>query len=221
MPAPPFLTVAAERGFIHQCTDFAALDARLAAGPVTAYVGYDCTADSLHIGNLMSIMLFALVPEDWQQADRADGRRHDPDRRPIGQRRIPSAAVGRADRPQHGRDPSGLRQIPCNSASVRPMPTWSTTPIGSNELRYIPLLRRCRGHFSVTPHADPGQVRLRLERDSRVLSRIQLPILQAYDFVRAGRRMGCELQMGGSDQWATSSPASSWVGAATGGRCSG
>src|SRR6476646_3669806 len=52
-----FLTVATERGFIHQCTDFAALDARLAKGPVTAYVGYDCTADSLHIGNLMSIML--------------------------------------------------------------------------------------------------------------------------------------------------------------------
>src|SRR5436853_3909617 len=52
-----FLTVAAERGFIHQCTDFEALDARLAVGPVTAYVGYDCTADSLHIGNLMSIML--------------------------------------------------------------------------------------------------------------------------------------------------------------------
>src|SRR5947207_10961845 len=52
-----FLTVAAERGFIHQCTDMEALDARIAAGPVTAYVGYDCTADSLHIGNLMSIML--------------------------------------------------------------------------------------------------------------------------------------------------------------------
>src|SRR3954451_22089959 len=52
-----FLTVATERCFIHQCTDFAALDARLVKGPVTAYVGYDCTADSLHIGNLMSIML--------------------------------------------------------------------------------------------------------------------------------------------------------------------
>ena len=52
-----FLTVAAERGFIHQCTDFAALDARLAACPVTAYIGYDCTADSLHIGNLTGIML--------------------------------------------------------------------------------------------------------------------------------------------------------------------
>src|SRR6202023_2212485 len=52
-----FLTVAAERGFIHQCTDFAALDARLAAGPDTAYIGYDCTADSLHIGNLTGIML--------------------------------------------------------------------------------------------------------------------------------------------------------------------
>src|SRR5437588_1570722 len=58
-----FLNVATERGFIHQCTDFAALDARLAKGPVTAYVGYDCTADSLHIGNLMSIMLLRLFQQ--------------------------------------------------------------------------------------------------------------------------------------------------------------
>src|SRR5229473_7120548 len=58
-----FLTAATERGFIHQCTDLAALDARLRAGAVTAYVGYDCTADSLHIGNLMSIMLLRLFQE--------------------------------------------------------------------------------------------------------------------------------------------------------------
>src|SRR3954452_3356475 len=55
-----FLAAAAERGYIHQCTDFAELDARLAAGALTAYVGYDCTADSLHIGNLLSIMLLRL-----------------------------------------------------------------------------------------------------------------------------------------------------------------
>src|SRR3954452_11214054 len=55
-----FLAAAAERGYIHQCTDFAGLDARLIAGPLTAYVGYDCTADSLHIGNLLSIMLLRL-----------------------------------------------------------------------------------------------------------------------------------------------------------------
>src|SRR5580704_13310346 len=58
-----FLAAAAERGFIHQCTDVAALDARLATGPLTAYVGYDCTADSLHIGNLMSIMLLRLFQQ--------------------------------------------------------------------------------------------------------------------------------------------------------------
>src|ERR1700693_5288529 len=58
-----FLAAAVERGFIHQCTDVAALDARLAAGPVTAYVGYDCTADSLHIGNLTGIMLLRLFQQ--------------------------------------------------------------------------------------------------------------------------------------------------------------
>src|SRR5712691_6375163 len=58
-----FLAAAAERGFIHQCTDLAALDARLQAGPVTAYIGYDCTADSLHIGNLTGIMLLRLFQQ--------------------------------------------------------------------------------------------------------------------------------------------------------------
>jgi len=62
-----FLAAAAERGYIHQCTDFAALDARLAAGPLVAYVGYDCTADSLHIGNLMSIMLLRLFQRTGNQ----------------------------------------------------------------------------------------------------------------------------------------------------------
>src|SRR5438552_11003333 len=58
-----FLAAAAERGFIHQCTDLAALDARLTAGPITAYIGYDCTADSLHIGNLTGIMLLSLFQQ--------------------------------------------------------------------------------------------------------------------------------------------------------------
>src|SRR5260370_28654614 len=58
-----FLAAAAERGFIHQCTDLAALDARLQAGPVTAYIGYDCTADSLHIRNLTGIILLLLFPQ--------------------------------------------------------------------------------------------------------------------------------------------------------------
>src|ERR1700732_3748730 len=68
-----FLTVAAERGFIHQCTDFAALDARLAAGPVTAYIGYDCTADSLHIGNLTGIMLLRWFQQTGNQPVRSEG----------------------------------------------------------------------------------------------------------------------------------------------------
>src|SRR3954468_21699376 len=59
-----FLAAAAERGYIHQCTDFAGLDARLTAGPLTAYVGYDCTADSLPIGNLLSIMLLRLFEKN-------------------------------------------------------------------------------------------------------------------------------------------------------------
>ena len=70
---------------MHQCTDLEALDARLAAGAVTAYVGYDCTADSLHVGSLLAIMLLRLFQQMRAQADRVDGRRHHADRRSVRQ----------------------------------------------------------------------------------------------------------------------------------------
>jgi tyrosyl-tRNA synthetase len=80
MSGQDFLEVARERGFIHQVTDEAGLSARLRAGPVAGYIGFDATADSLHVGSLVQIMLLALAGAHRQPAPRADGRRYDPDR---------------------------------------------------------------------------------------------------------------------------------------------
>jgi tyrosyl-tRNA synthetase len=196
-----FLTVATERGFIHQCTDFAALDARLAKGPVTAYVGYDCTADSLHIGNLMSIMLLR-----WFQKT---------GNKPIVLMGGGTTKIGDPSGKDESRQLLSDEQIVRNMAGIRQVfakflqfgSRASDAVMVNNadwldELRYIPFLRDVGRHFSVNRMLTQDSVRLRLERD-QPLSFLEFNylILQAYDFLELSRRFECELQMGGSDQW--------------------
>src|SRR4051794_19091139 len=196
-----FLAAAAERGFIHQCTDVAALDARFAAGKVTAYVGYDCTADSLHIGNLMSIMLLRLFQQTGNRPIVLMGggttRIGDPSGKDEARQLLHDAQIAH--------NMAGIRKVfanflqfgdgPCDAVMVNNA-DWL------DELRYIPLLRDVGRHFSVNRMLTQDSVKLRLERD-QPLSFLEFNyiVLQAYDFVELARRMGCELQMGGSDQW--------------------
>jgi len=196
-----FLTVATERGFIHQCTDFAALDARLAKGPVTAYVGYDCTADSLHIGNLMSIMLLR-----WFQKT---------GNKPIVLMGGGTTKIGDPSGKDESRQLLSDEQIARNMAGIRQVfakflqfgNRASDAVMVNNadwldELRYIPFLRDVGRHFSVNRMLTQDSVRLRLERDQPLsFLEFNYPILQAYDFLELSRRFECELQMGGSDQW--------------------
>src|SRR5947199_4213985 len=196
-----FLTVAAERGFIHQCTDFEALDARLAAGPVTAYVGYDCTADSLHIGNLTWIMLLR-----WFQKT---------GNKPIVLMGGGTTRIGDPSGKDESRQLLSDEQIAHNMAGIRQVFSKflqsgerHTDAVMVNnadwldELRYIPLLRDVGRHFSVNRMLTQDSVRLRLERDQPLsFLEFNYPILQAYDFVELARRFDCELQIGGSDQW--------------------
>ncbi|MFI4948599.1 MAG: tyrosine--tRNA ligase [Alphaproteobacteria bacterium] len=196
-----FLIAAQDRGFIHQCTDLAALDARLAAGVVTAYVGYDCTADSLHIGHLMSIMLLRLFQQHGHKpivlmgggtTRIGDPTGRDETRQLLSDEEIAGnmAGIGRtfANFLEFGDGPSGAVMV--NNAD------WL------DELRYIPLLRDIGRHFSVNRMLTQDSVRLRLERDQPLtFLEFNYMILQAYDFVELARRLGCDLQMGGSDQW--------------------
>jgi tyrosyl-tRNA synthetase len=197
----PFIAAAEARGFVHQITDRAGLEALLAAGPVVAYVGYDCTADSLHIGNLVSIMMLRL----WQRSGN----------KPIVLMGGGTTKVG---------DPSGkddMRrllsddEIAANMASIRRVfdrfLTFGDGPTDAimvnnadwlDRLAYIPFLRDVGRHFSVNRMLTQDSVRLRLEREQPLtFLEFNYMVLQSYDFLELARRHDCALQMGGSDQW--------------------
>jgi tyrosyl-tRNA synthetase len=200
-PRSDFIRVLSERGYIHQCTDLAALDAQARAGMITAYVGYDCTADSLHIGNLVSIMML-----HWLQKT---------GHRPIALMGGGTTRIG---------DPSGKTEtrqllsdadIEANMASIKRCFTnflsFGGDPTAAvmvnnadwlDDLKYIPLLRDVGRHFSVNRMLTMDSVKLRLERDQPLsFLEFNYMILQAYDFVELAKRQNCILQMGGSDQW--------------------
>jgi tyrosyl-tRNA synthetase len=197
----PLLRTLAERGFLHQGTDLEGLDALALAGPITAYIGFDCTADSLHVGNLVQIMTLRRL----QQAGH----------RPIVLLGGGTTRIG---------DPSGKdvsRQllsddtIRHNMASIRNQfanyLTFGSGPTDAmmannadwlDKIEYIPFLRDYGRHFSLNRMLTFDSVRLRLERDQPFsFLEFNYMILQAYDFVELNRRMGCRLQLGGSDQW--------------------
>jgi tyrosyl-tRNA synthetase len=197
-----FLNTLDERGFIHQCSDFAGVDALAVKGGVIAYVGYDCTAPSLHIGHLYTMMML-----HWLQRTGAG--------KPIALMGGGTTRVG---------DPSGrdetrrilpVEQIDANKVSInRAFARFLKFGADKHDaimadnaewltrLNYIEMLRDVGRHFSVNRMLTMDSVRLRLEREQE-LSFIEFNymVLQAYDFVELARRYGCNLQMGGSDQW--------------------
>ncbi|WP_406853570.1 tyrosine--tRNA ligase [Alsobacter sp. KACC 23698] len=200
-PQSEFLRTIIERGYVHQCSDYAGLDALATKGEVTAYVGYDCTAPSLHVGSLISIMML-----HWLQQS--------------GNKPIPLMGGGttRVGDPS-GRDETRKlltpEQIEANKDGIKRVfsrflqfgdgktdavmidnAEWLT------KLNYIDFLRDVGRHFSVNRMLSMDSVRMRLEREQE-LSFIEFNYmcLQGYDFVELNRRAGVNLQMGGSDQW--------------------
>jgi len=188
------------RGFIHQITDAAGLDAAAGAGRLIAYVGYDCTAPSLHIGNLVSIMML----RHFQQAGH----------RPIVLMGGGTTKVGDPSGKDEGRQLLDDARIEANKASIRRIFERFLDFDGPNAaimadndewlsgLAYIPFLRDIGRHFSVNRMLSFDSVRLRLDREQPLsFLEFNYMILQAYDFLELNRRFGCVLQMGGSDQW--------------------
>jgi tyrosyl-tRNA synthetase len=196
-----FLSIVEERGFVHQCTDRDGLDARLAEGPAVAYVGFDCTADSLHIGSLVQIMLLRW----WQRTGN----------RPIALMGGGTTKVGDPSGKDESRRLLGDAEIAANMAGIRRIfdrfLDFGEGPTGAimannadwlDALQYIPFLRDVGRHFSVNRMLTQDSVRLRLEREQPLsFLEFNYMVLQAYDFVELGRRYDCVLQMGGSDQW--------------------
>ncbi len=196
-----FLNILTERGFIHQCSDLAGLDALAAKGEVVSYVGYDCTAPSLHIGHVMSMMML-----HWLQAT---------GNKPIVLMGGGTTRVGDPSGRDETRKILTLETIEDNKNAIKGVFSKFLTFGGTKsdalmidnaewlaKLNYIEMLRDIGRHFSVNRMMSMDSVKMRLERDQE-LSFIEFNymILQSYDYVELARRTGCNLQMGGSDQW--------------------
>src|SRR5712692_6619898 len=200
-PRSAFLSAATERGFVHQCTDFETLDERLRGGRVTGYIGYDCTADSLHVGSLVGIMLLRLFQKSGHKPIVLMGggttRIGDPSGKDEARPLLDDAEIAR--------NMAGIRTVFAKFIDFGDGPGDALMVDNADwldELRYIPLLRDIGRHFSVNRMLTQDSVRLRLERDQPLsFLEFNYAILQAYDFVELARRHDCALQMGGSDQW--------------------
>jgi len=196
-----FLHELKARGFIHQSTDEASLDKLARAERVTGYIGFDCTAPSLHVGNLVSIMMLRKLQQSGH--------------RPIVLIGGGTTKVGDPSGKDEARKLLSEAEIAANVAGIESVFSKFVTFGGSQSdavmvnnadwlgtLNYIDFLRDYGRHFSVNRMLTYDSVKLRLERE-HPLSFIEFNymVLQAYDFVELWRRFGCRLQMGGSDQW--------------------
>jgi tyrosyl-tRNA synthetase len=193
-----FLQVLAARGFMHQVSDAEGLDARAAAGPITAYVGFDATAPSLHIGNLLTIMMLRWLQQTGH--------------RPIALMGGGTSKIGDPSGKDTSRNLLTSGQIDANIASIRSvfsrfLDFGAGAIIANNadwldQLHYIPFLRDVGRHFTINKMLTFDSVKLRLDREQPLtFLEFNYMILQAYDFVELHKRHGCILQMGGSDQW--------------------
>jgi tyrosyl-tRNA synthetase len=190
-----------ERGYIHQATDAAALDALASAGTVTGYVGFDATAPSLHVGHLVQIFLLRRL----QQAGH----------KPIVLMGGGTTKVGDPSGKDESRQLLTHDQIQANIAGIRKVferfLDFGDGPTGAvmldndewlSKLEYVPFLREVGRHFTINRMLTFDSVKLRLEREQPLtFLEFNYMILQAYDFLELSRRAGCLLQMGGSDQW--------------------
>ncbi len=200
-PKSDFLHILTERGFIHQCSDMAGLDALAGKKEIVAYVGYDCTAPSLHVGSLISIMML-----HWLQQT---------GNKPIALMGGGTTRVGDPSGKDETRQIRTIAEIDANKDGIKGVfsklltfgPAKSEALMVDNAewlapLNYIEFLRDVGKHFSVNRMLTMDSAKMRLEREQE-LSFIEFNymLLQAYDFVELSRRYGCNLQMGGSDQW--------------------
>jgi tyrosyl-tRNA synthetase len=193
-----FLRTLEARGFIHQCTDPEGLDALALRQPVTAYVGYDCTGDSLHVGHLVSIMMLRILQRTGH--------------RPIALVGGGTTKVGDPSGKDESRQLLTDAQIEANREGIqRSLSRFLDFSAGAmlvdnaawlDGLAYIPFLRDFGTHFTVNRMLSFDAVKLRLEREQPLtLLEFNYMVMQAYDFLELSRRQGCRLQMGGSDQW--------------------
>lgn len=201
MPSSEFLHEATERGFVFQCTDTDALDAALKAGPIAGYIGFDATANSLHVGSLVQIMLLRLLQRTGHK--------------PVTLMGGGTTRIGDPSFRDEARSLLSDEQIAANLAGIRrcfdPFVRFGSGPTDAimpnnadwlDKLGYIQLLREVGIHFSVNRMLSFDSVKSRLDREQGLtFLEFNYSILQSYDFRELWRTHGVVLQMGGSDQW--------------------
>ena len=201
-PRSDFMRTVAARGFVHQCTDADGLDALLAEGPPrVCYIGFDCTADSLHVGSLVPIMLLRW----WQDCGHKPIVLMGGGTTKVGDPSGKDDTRRLLDEAQIARNMAGIKRVFAQFLAFGDGPT-DAVMIDNAEwldaLAYIGFLREYGRHFSVNRMLGFDSIRLRLERDQPLsFLEFNYMVLQAYDFLELSRRTGCVLQMGGSDQW--------------------
>jgi tyrosyl-tRNA synthetase len=201
MTTDSFLDEAIARGFVFQCTDIDALRAAMQAGPIAAYIGFDCTADSLHVGSLVQIMILRLLQKHGHKPVVLLGggttRIGDPSGKDEARQMLTDETIAA--------NMAGIRQ--CFAPFLRFGEGPSQAMLANNadwldRLGYIPLLRDIGVHFTINRMLGFDSVKLRLEREQPLtFLEFNYMILQSYDFRELSRRHGVTLQIGGSDQW--------------------
>jgi len=201
MPKSSFLRQAQERGYIHQCTNLEALDHLLTKETVIAYIGFDCTAKSLHIGSLVQIMMLRLLQQCGHK--------------PLVLMGGGTTRIGDPSGRDETRQLLSLEDINLNKQSLsRVFSKFIKFGKGEtdalmldnaewlDELKYIDFLRDIGRHFTINKMLAFDSVKMRLDREQPLtFIEFNYMLLQAYDFAELSRRYNCQLQMGGSDQW--------------------
>lgn len=200
-PKSDFLNVIKERGFLADCTDLQALDEKLSKGVVTCYIGYDATAASLHVGHLLNILLLRWFQKTGHKPITLMGG---------GTTKVGDPSFRADERPlltaeQIDANISGLKRVFSRYLDYGDGPT-DAIMLNNAEwldgLNYLDFLRDIGRYFSVNRMLSFESVKSRLDREQSLsFLEFNYMILQAYDFLELNRRYGCELQMGGSDQW--------------------
>src|SRR5579871_3590897 len=200
-PRSDFLRVMQERGFVHQCSDLAGLDEKARSGTLAGYIGFDCTAPSLHVGNLVGIMMLHWLQETGGK--------------PVALMGGGTTMVGDPSGKDESRKLLTIADIETNKAGIKKAFAHfirfgdgkhdAIMPDNADwlaKLNYIEFLRDVGRHFSVNRMLTMDSVKLRLTREHELtFLEFNYMCLQAYDFTELNRRYGVTLQMGGSDQW--------------------
>jgi len=200
-PKSDFMRVMIERGYLADCTDYQGLDEALTKGTVTAYIGYDATAKSLHVGHLLNIMMLRWLQKTGHRPITLMGG---------GTTKVGDPSFRSDERPLLGPDQiaeniNGMKRVFARYLAYGDGP-GDALMLDNAEwldgLNYLEFLRDIGRHFSVNRMLSFESVKSRLDREQSLsFLEFNYMILQAYDFLELNRRYGCVLQMGGSDQW--------------------